>query len=295
MILSLWGYRTGVDIGIGLPNTLSISGPDLVEWARRAEQRGFSALATLDRIVYPSYDSLTALAVAAGATSRIGLMTDILLTPVYPPVWLAKETASLDAVSGGRLTLGLGVGGRPDDFAAMQRPMNRRGRLMDETLDLLHRAWAGENVTGDGFAVGPDPARGNRVPVLVGGTSEATIRRVIAYGEGWTAGGGGPAMAGPFAEQVRRAWQEAGREGEPRISALAYYGLSNEDESRSALMRYYGFMPQYAQMVADSAVRSPDAIKGLVQAFAGIGATELMLFPTVASLDEVDRLADVVL
>jgi len=101
-----------MDIGIGLPNTLEIAGTAIPEWARRAEARGFSTLSTIDRIVYPTYDSLTCLAVAAGATSRIGLFTDILLAPAYPPVWLAKATASLDAMSGGRLTLGLGVGGR---------------------------------------------------------------------------------------------------------------------------------------------------------------------------------------
>src|SRR5215467_751048 len=151
-----------MEIGIGLGNALpGMTGSTMVDWARRAEQRGFRSLATLDRIVYPSYDSLTALAVAAGATSRIGLFTNILLTPVYPPVWLAKATASLDALSGGRLTLGLGVGGRPDDFAAMDRPMARRGQLFDETLDLLHRAWAGESVTGDEFPVTPQPADGN--------------------------------------------------------------------------------------------------------------------------------------
>src|SRR5437773_2741563 len=102
-----------MEIGIGLPNTLTIHGTTMADWARRAEERGFSCLSTIDRIVYPTFDSLTSLAVAAGATSRIGLFTDILLTPVYPPVWLAKATASLDAMSGGRLTLGLGVGGRP--------------------------------------------------------------------------------------------------------------------------------------------------------------------------------------
>jgi alkanesulfonate monooxygenase SsuD/methylene tetrahydromethanopterin reductase-like flavin-dependent oxidoreductase (luciferase family) len=101
-----------LDIGIGLPNTLPVAGPAVVDWARRAEERGFSSLATIDRIVYPSYDSLTTLAVAAGATSRIRLFPDILLAPVYQPVWLAKATASLDALSGGRLTLGLGVAAR---------------------------------------------------------------------------------------------------------------------------------------------------------------------------------------
>ena len=145
---------------------------------------GFSALATIDRIVYPSYDSLTALAAAAGATSRIGLFPDILLAPVYPPVWLAKATASLDALSGGRLTLGLGVGGRADDFAAMDRPFQRRGKLMDSTLDLLHRAWAGEEVTSDAVPVGPPPADGKRVKVLVGGASDAAVERTVRYGDG---------------------------------------------------------------------------------------------------------------
>lgn len=283
-----------MQIGIGLPNTLRISGPALIDWARRAEERGFSALATIDRIVYPTYDSLTALAAAAGATTRIGLFTDILLAPLYPPVWLAKATASLDAVSGGRLTLGVAVGGRPDDYAAMDRPVERRGKLLDDTLDILHRAWAGENVTGGDLPVGPEPASGNRVSVLIGGTSDASVRRTIEYGEGWTAGGGGPDQAAPMVAKIKQAWQDAGREGEPRIAALVYFGLGDEAESRAALLKYYGFTGEYAGMIADSAVRSPQAARDTVERFAGIGVTELMFIPTVAALDEVDRLADAV-
>jgi alkanesulfonate monooxygenase SsuD/methylene tetrahydromethanopterin reductase-like flavin-dependent oxidoreductase (luciferase family) len=284
-----------MDIGVGLPNTLDISGSALLDWARRAEERGFSTLATLDRIVYPNYDSLTTLAVAAGATSRIGLFTNILLTPLYPPVWLAKATASLDAMSGGRLTLGLGVGGRPDDFAAMDRPVRRRGRLMDETLDLLHRSWAGESVTGDEFAVGPPPAAGNRIPVLIGGTSDAAVARTVKYGEGWAGGGGGPAMAAPMIEKVRRTWQEAGREGEPRISALVYFGFGDDDASRASLRHYYGFLGDWAEAVAESAIRTPEAAKSIVQDFAGVGVTELVFDPTLAAPDQVERLADAVL
>jgi alkanesulfonate monooxygenase SsuD/methylene tetrahydromethanopterin reductase-like flavin-dependent oxidoreductase (luciferase family) len=283
-----------MDIGIGLPNTLAVAGPTIVDWARRAEQRDFARLATIDRIVYPTYDSLTALAVAAGATTRIGLTTNILLAPAYPPVWLAKATASLDALSGGRLTLGLGVGGRPDDFAAMDRPFDRRGRLMDETLDLLSRAWAGEPVTGDEFPVGPPPAAGNRVSVLVGGSTDASVRRAVAYGDGWTAGGGGPDMTAPMIEKVRRAWQEAGREGEPRIAALTYYGLSDPEASRAALRRYYGFA-DWVDAIVESAVRTPEAARQLAEAYAGVGVTDLVFNPTVADLDEVDRLADAVL
>jgi len=283
-----------MDIGIGLPNTLAVPGTVIVDWARRAEERGFSTLATIDRIVYPSYDSLSALAVAAGATERIGLLTDILLTPAYPPVWLAKATASIDAMSGGRLTLGLGVGGRPDDFAAMDRPFGRRGRLMDETLDLLHRSWAGEPVTGGDHPVGPVPAAGNRVSVLIGGNSDAAVRRTVAYGEGWTAGGGGPDMAGPMIEKIRQAGSDAGREGEPRIAALVYFGLSAPDESRRSLRNYYSFLGEWTEQIVESAIREPQAAKDIARSFADVGVTELMFIPTVGDLADVDRLADAV-
>ena len=284
-----------MEIGIGLPNTLKVPGSTMVEWARRAEQRGFTTLATIDRIVYPTYDSLTSLAVAAGATSRIKLLTDILLAPLYPPVWLAKATASLDAMSGGRLTLGLAVGGRPDDFAAMDRPFERRGKFMDETLDLLERAWAGESVTGDDFPVGPEPAAGNRVSVLIGGNSDKAVERTVRYGQGWTVGGGGPDMAAPMIERIRTAWREAGREDEPRIAALQYFGLGDEEASRASLRRYYGFLGDWTETIVESAVRTPQAAKDIVQRFAEVGVTELVFVPTVPNIEEVDRLADAVL
>jgi len=283
-----------MEIGIGLPNTLDIPGPQVLDWARRAEERGFSSLATIDRMVYPNYDSLTALAAAGAVTSRIGLFTNILLAPVYPPVLLAKVTASVDAITGGRLTLGVGVGGRPDDFAALDRRFDRRGKLMDETLDLLHRAWAGEPVTGGDFPVGPPPGAGNRVSTLIGGTSDATWDRIAKYAEGWTSGGMPPDQIGQYIEKVRKAWQAAGREGEPRIAALAYYGLGDEDVSRASLRRYYGFLGDWTETIVEGALRTPEAIKGAVSAFAGAGVTEFVLNPTVPNVEQVDRLADAV-
>jgi alkanesulfonate monooxygenase SsuD/methylene tetrahydromethanopterin reductase-like flavin-dependent oxidoreductase (luciferase family) len=283
-----------VEISIGLPNTLTPPGPLMGEWARRAEERGFASVSTIDRIVYPTFDSLTCLAFAAGATSRIGLLSGVLLAPLYPPVWLAKAAASLDAMSGGRLTLGLGVGGRADDFAAMGRQFGDRGPAMDEALDLMHRAWAGETVGGDTFPVSPRPPAG-AVRLLVGGNSDAAVRRTVRYGQGWIAGGGGPDLAAPMMGKVRQAWREAGRDGEPRFAALTYYGLGDDAASRAALRTYYGFLGERADAIVESVLRTPQGLEDAARAFEEVGVDELVFCPTLASMDQVDRLADAVL
>jgi alkanesulfonate monooxygenase SsuD/methylene tetrahydromethanopterin reductase-like flavin-dependent oxidoreductase (luciferase family) len=287
-----------MELCIGLPNPVpGTPGRALLGWARRAEERGFAALATIDRVAYPSYDSLTTLAAAAGATSRIGLVTNILLAPVYPPVLLAKSAASVDQLSGGRFTLGVAPGGRPDDFAVAGRDFQRRGRDFDAALDLLHRAWRGEPVAGSDQTVGPIPVHDNRVPVMIGGTSHRAIERTVTWGVGWTAGGAPPEAAAAFYDKIRAAWQQAGRAGEPRLTALVYFSLGTraEDASRRYLRHYYNFLGRYADAIADSALRSPEAIRAAVRAFADAGCTELYLDPTVDSPDQVDRLADVVL
>lgn len=289
-----------MDIGIGLPNPLKgMPGPALLEAARRAEQRGFSGLVTIDRVAYPSLDSLTTLAAAAGATSTIRLMTNILIAPAYPPVLLAKSVASLDQLSGGRFTLGVGVGGRPDDYALTGRDFSHRGSDLDALLPLLRRLWAGGSVEVDG-AAGPQPTpvpvNDQRVPIMLGGTNDRTIERIIRYGDGWTSGGGGPELAAPFYEKVRDAWSAAGRPGQPRLAGLVYFSLGADvaDESQAYLRDYYGFLGPIADMIANGAVRSPDAIRAQVLAYRDIGCTELYFDPTSTSPDQVDRLADVV-
>ena len=269
----------------------------MLEWAQRAEERGFSALVTIDRIVYPSYDSLTALAAVAGATTRIGLMTNVLLAPAYPPVLLAKAVASIDQLSAGRFTLGMAAGGRADDYAATGRDFHTRGRDLDAALDVMHRAWRGESVGGGDTAVCPAPVHGDRVPVMIGGSGEHAIRRVTAWGAGWTSGGSGADQAGPIAERVRAAWTEAGRDGEPRLAALNYFSLGDDAEagSRGYLRNYYGFLGEYAEMISEGALRSPSAIRDAVRGFDDAGITELYFDPTTASLDQIDRLADIVL
>ena len=285
-------------IGIGLPNPVpNTEGSVLIDWAQRAEAAGFSGLVTIDRIAYPSYDSLTTHAAAAGATERISLMTNILLAPIYPPVLLAKTAASIDQISGGRFTLGLAAGGRQDDYEVTGRDFHRRGRDFDDALAVMHKVWRGEPLAQNSSPASPTPTQDHRVPILFGGTSEKTIERVVTWGAGWTAGGGQPSHAGPFAERVRSAWSEAGREAEPRLSALTYFSLGEDAEelSHQYLLDYYRFSGDFAARIAESAHRSVSQVRDMAKAFEDAGFTEMYFDPTVARLDQVDRLADAVL
>jgi alkanesulfonate monooxygenase SsuD/methylene tetrahydromethanopterin reductase-like flavin-dependent oxidoreductase (luciferase family) len=285
-----------MDIGIGAPSPVKdVEGRTLVAWARRAEEMGFSTLATIGRVAYPSHDDLTTLAAAAGATERIGLLTNILLAPTRQPLILAKQAATLDRLSGGRFTLGLAVGGRRDDLDVLGVDFATRGRRTDEMLAVMKAAWRGEPPAGTTEPVTPRPTRPDGVPMMFGGTSAASIRRTVEHGIGWTAGGGPPDQAAPFVERVRGAWKDAGREGDPRIVCLTYFSVGEEERSRAYLLDYYAQLGEWAQAIADGAARTPQALRDRMRAFEDLGIDELIFDPTVADLDQVDRLAEIVL
>jgi alkanesulfonate monooxygenase SsuD/methylene tetrahydromethanopterin reductase-like flavin-dependent oxidoreductase (luciferase family) len=269
----------------------------MMEWARRAEERGFSSLATIDRIAYPSYESLISLAGAGAVTSRIGLLTNCLLGPTRNPVLLAKEAASVDQLSAGRLTLGLGVGGRKDDFELAEQRFENRGRRFDAALELMHRIWMGEPVGGAEKPVGPRPTREGGVPILIAGASDRAIERTVRWGRGWTAGGAAPEQVGPFAEKVRAAWRDSARDGDPRIVALTYFALGEKaDEGATSYIKdYYGYLGEWVDTIARGVPRTPEAIRDTVGRFEEIGVDELILDPTIADLEQVDLLAEAVL
>jgi alkanesulfonate monooxygenase SsuD/methylene tetrahydromethanopterin reductase-like flavin-dependent oxidoreductase (luciferase family) len=284
-----------MEIGIGLPNPVpGTLGSRMIEWARRAEELGFAALATLDRIAYPSYDSMAALAAAAAVTDRIELVTNILLGPTRNPVLLAKEAASLDRLSGGRFTLGVAVGSRPDDYEATGQDFRTRGDRWDRDLEIMHRVWAGEPVAGASRPVGPRPTRPEGVPLLIGGMSDRSIARTIKWGIGWTVGGAPPERGGPFAERVRKAWAEAGREGKPRIVGLTYFGLAQDalDRATKYLGDYYG---EFGAQIAQYIPKDPRALKDAVKKFEDFGFDLLFLDPTSGDLEEIGRAADAAL
>jgi alkanesulfonate monooxygenase SsuD/methylene tetrahydromethanopterin reductase-like flavin-dependent oxidoreductase (luciferase family) len=286
-----------VDIGIGLPNTVpGAPGPTIFEWAKRAETRGFSTLATIGRVAWAGYDELVALAAAAGATERIGLLTNVLLAPAWPTALLAKGTASLDQLSGGRFTLGVGVGSRPDDFAAADVDFSSRGRRFDEQLEVLHATWRGEAIDGFDQAFGPTTVRG-RVPLLFGGDPARAARRAVRWGaEGLTVGGAPPDAAAQAAQAFRSAFTAEGGTGTPRVVCLTYFSLGDEhrDESIAYLRAYYASIGEYAEMIAQGAARDADEIRRRVETYEAGGVDELILDPSVRHVDQVDRLADVV-
>jgi alkanesulfonate monooxygenase SsuD/methylene tetrahydromethanopterin reductase-like flavin-dependent oxidoreductase (luciferase family) len=285
-----------VKIGIGLPNTVpGTEGGEMRDWALRAEAAGFSTLGTIDRIVYGNHEPLTALAYAAAVTEHIGLLTSILIAPLRAnTALLAKQAASLDVLSGGRLTLGIAVGGRQDDFDAGGVDFHRRGAIFDRQLDEMRRLWSGEKV---GFAggVGPQP-RDGRPEVVIGGSSDAAFRRAAKHA-GWMMGGGPPDRFPGEIERLRAEWSAAGRDGEPRMMALGYFGLG--DGAREQIHRYitdyYGFLGEYAEQMAAGIPADPQSVKERVSAFADAGCDEFVLFPTSSNPVQVDLLAEAVL
>jgi alkanesulfonate monooxygenase SsuD/methylene tetrahydromethanopterin reductase-like flavin-dependent oxidoreductase (luciferase family) len=266
----------------------------LVDIARRADQLGFSSLATIGRIAYPSYDELVTLAAAAGATERIGLMTDVLLAPAREPILLARQAASLDQLSRGRLVLGVGVGARQDDFAAAGFNFHDRGKRLDAALDLMHRAWRGEPVPGADRDVSPRPVNGHSVPVMFGGRVDHSVERVVKYGIGYTQGGGNPEGLKGMMERVNAAWQTAGRPGKPDYRALAYFALGDEvhEEAQANVMDYYG---DWGAGVWKGTIKTAEEARERVKAYEAVGCDELLLFMTAPAVVQAERLAEAVL
>ena len=285
-------------IGIGLPNTTpGATGELMVDWARRAENRGFSCLATIDRIAYPNFDSLVSLAAAGAVTQRIWLFTNILIGPTRSTALLAKEAVSVDHVSGGRLTLGLGVGGRKDDYELAGLDFHDRGRRFDRQLADLRAAFDGKPLPGFEGHVAPEPVRPGGPRLIMGGTSDAAIRRTVEHCDGWAAGGAPPERVTPIIERVRAAWREAGREGEPYIYALSYFGLGDEhvEESKHSITAYYAFLGGGEVGLAESIPRSVEAIRERQAKYEEAGVDEGVWDPTVPNIDQVELLADAVL
>lgn len=280
--------------GIGLPATIpGAEREQVIEWARTAEACGFPSLGVIDRLVYPNWDPVVALSAAAAVTERVELITAIAIAPYRRTAIFAKQVASLDRLSGGRLTVGLGLGARDDDYDAAGVPDERTGARLEQQIEEMQRIWGGEKL---GFAggIGPQPVRPEGVPVIVGGSVKASFRRAARLGEGWIMGGGAPDMFREAADAVREAWRDEGRDGAPRLMALAYFALGDDARERadSYIHDYYGIMGEEgAGQIAASVAVSEEMVQQYIGAFEQAGCDDLILFPCSTDVDQVKRLA----
>jgi alkanesulfonate monooxygenase SsuD/methylene tetrahydromethanopterin reductase-like flavin-dependent oxidoreductase (luciferase family) len=287
-----------MQIGIGLPASIpGVKRELILDWARRAEAGPFSSLGIIDRLVYPNLEAFTTLAVVAGATERIRLMTTVMIVPLRSTGILAKEAATLDVLSNGRLTLGMGVGGREDDFRAAPAAFHNRGKHFEEQLTLMKRIWLGEAVDTETGPIGPTPVRQGGPEVLIGGYSPAALRRVGRWGDGIILGGSGdPNVAQQFYSIAQESWQAAGRSGKPRFVACMYYALGPDARERGGtyIRDYYSFMGQRADFMANAFPATSDDVRKAMDTFRAIGIDEVVFWSTIPDLSQVDLLAELV-
>jgi alkanesulfonate monooxygenase SsuD/methylene tetrahydromethanopterin reductase-like flavin-dependent oxidoreductase (luciferase family) len=263
--------------------------------SRRSQ--GFPGVGSLDRLVYPGYEALISLGAAAAVTERVRLTTQVLLAPWrLNAALLAKQVATVQRLSGGRMVLGIGLGAREDDYKASGITTEGRGDRLTEMIEEMLRIWEGEE-RGTAGGIGPPLGDLGRPKLLVGGGVDAAFRRAAKFGDGWTAGGVPPEQFAKGAEAVRAAWGEEGREGNPRLTALAYFGLgpTGVEDAERDLGHYYAWLgDETASAIAGSAATDEDGVAAYIKGFGDAGCDELTFFPTSIDPQQVDLLADAV-
>ena len=279
---------TGVQIGIGLPtSTPGGTGHDLVEWARRADEGPFGSVGVIDRLRYDSIDPLVALAAAAAVTSRVQLCTMIVIAPLRRTAVLAKQAASIDALSGGRLVLGVSIGARRDDYDSADVAYAGRGAQLSLQLAGMRDIW-------DDPAIGPAPATEGGPLVLVGGGSGASFQRVARHADGFVHGGGPPRAFASAADKARAAWVESGRSGEPALWGQSYFSLADPAAGDAYMRDYYAFTGGFVERIAGGLLTTPAAIREQILGYADAGCDHLVMLPATSDPTELDRLAEVV-
>lgn len=276
-------------VGIGLPGGIpGADGRTVIDWARKADEGPFTSLAVIDRYVYDSYEALTSLAAAAAVTRRVRLATTIVVAPLRNTATLAKTAATVDALSGGRLVLGLAVGAREDDYQVAKIDYHQRGKIFTDQLASLRNLW-------DSGTIGPKPVRAGGPEILVGGLSDQAYLRAARYADGYVHGGGPPRAFGRAADRARAAWRDAGRPGLPQLWGQGYFALGDGAAERGAqyLKEYYAFTGPFAERIAAGLLATTQSVIQYIRGYEEAGCGELVLLPTIAEPGQLDRLAEV--
>lgn len=277
-------------IGVHLPHGVpGVMGSTIFEWAKMADEAGFSSLGVADRLVYDTSDAVLSLAAAAAVTERIELLANIFIAPMRHPATFAKECATLSRFAPGRFTLGVAAGARPQDYEAVGVPWEQRGKVTDDCLDALLALSSPANPP---HSLGPVPDPG--MQLLVGGASKPALKRMVERGHGYLGGGVKAEFMAHDVAAVKAAWAEARREGEPRIVAGTWYASDkNADAARSWRDTYLieGGPPDFVRgLIATGA----DGVQQAIEEYTTAGADELVFFGCVEDIDELAWLAETV-
>lgn len=275
----------------------------LRDWARAVDEGPFSALCWGERIAFDNPDSLTLLGAVAAWTERVRLVTTVIVPQLHDPVLLAKALATGDLVSDGRLTVGIGVGGRHEDYAAVGAdPATQTMRQMADRVAVMKRVWAGEKVTDSVLPVGPPPVQPGGPPLLVGTIGPKTVRSAAAWADGMagTILDLDPVKQDELFDVARTAWAEAGKP-EPHLATSFWFALGEPEEARVQvhrhLRRYMNWIPgEFVDAMAPTTgfAGTEDDLLALLDRFERIGTDEVHLIPTSADSDQLKRVADVV-
>jgi alkanesulfonate monooxygenase SsuD/methylene tetrahydromethanopterin reductase-like flavin-dependent oxidoreductase (luciferase family) len=288
-----------MDLSMTMPTMLAHDRAATLSWCRLVDEGPWPSLAVPERITYPSHDITVELAAAAALTERVRLWSTIVILPAHDAVAVAKQMASVDVLSGGRLTVGVGVGGREHDYRAISGRFGRRWQRMEEQVGVMRAIWAGEPPFEGAAPVGPPPVQAGGPPVIAGVMGPKSIARAAYWADGvdgaWTMDGNLEHMQSSF-EQIAAAWKDAGRADTPHLSSSIWYALGDGAEAR--LRDYaYEYMKVFGEGVGKYAAEAvachtPDALARAVDNAAEAGADEFFLVPTTADPDELARTRD---
>jgi alkanesulfonate monooxygenase SsuD/methylene tetrahydromethanopterin reductase-like flavin-dependent oxidoreductase (luciferase family) len=273
----------------------------ILEWSRRIDAGPYSSVAAGERITFPNPELMVTIAAAAAVTERVRLALTVLVLPLHSPVLMAKQIATLDVISGGRVTLGVGIGARIEDYRAAGAVFDtRRMKRMEEQIALMRRVWAGENVVEGALRpVEPLPLQPGGPELLAGALAPDSIRRAARWADGICGFSFGPSTEEvAFAyDTARKAWRDAGCERAPRLVMSFWFALGPQarEQLDTYLIRYLGFLGEDAAKAMAPTVRSttPAALREAARMLADLGTDEVILVPTTSDPDEINRVADI--
>lgn len=292
-----------MEIGIALPTMAPGYGPSTtVDWARAVDAGPFSSISTGERISFDNPDWVVALAAAAAVTERVRVIANVVVLPLHPVAEVAKQIATLDQQSGGRVTLGVGVGGREHDYRSLGAPFTRRHARLDEQVAELRRLWGGEPPFEGADPIGPSPLQPGGPPILAGALGPKAMARAARWADGVT----GFSVAGAVGEMANtfrladQAWTDAGRAEAPRKVNGCFYLLGPEDEAARAELRVFAarylgvFGREFAEaMAAETRIWNEAALHEVLDGAAAEGCDELILVPGTVDLDCLERTVSV--